>query len=344
MSNTYTFHPLRERWMTHERIGNEQMIIAEATDITKDFHSFLKSHLNHHAPKDIKMVIYGPTRDGKSYSALAIATMIKNYLFDTYQVVKKVNVARDESEYLEFLRDAEFQDIVIVDEKRETMVQEGSMAESMQVRDVDNICAAKCLITIRLKPQEILSSTAQIVLKTHGNDLKGHSNRLLVKFREMGWDRWIGHIKVSLNPIFCEDRRQNIIGSCYTCPKFTVTCTACNKNLQQGEKCSQCGLDLPPLQCDEFIARYERKKLENIDNIMEGSSQYRAQMVLDMAKEYSALPEFPDLKKEEARIAYLRTIYANRDKLKSATNRNLTSGEIKQICAMAQFYYQQRNK
>lgn len=337
-SSFYGFHPLRESWMNYERLYNEQMVIAEATDITSDFHSFLRNCLDHHAPKDIKIIIYGPTRDGKSYSAMAIAWLIKGYLAKTYQLDKIIRIARDESEFLEMLRDAEFQDIIIVDEKKETLVQEGSMAESMQMKDVDNICAAKCLTIIRLKPQEILTSTAQIVLKTHGNDVQTHTNRLLVKFREMGLDRWIGHVIVSLDPIFCEERKQNRIGSCYTCPKFGTACPACGKQGQQEGNCTQCKHALPSSPCQEFIARYERRKLENIGHIMEGSSEYRAQMILAMAKDFAALPEFPRLKKEEARIAFFRTICANREILPSATNRRLTTGEIKQICAMAQFY------
>ena len=323
----FEFNPLRTLWMDREREYNEQLQIAESLNVTGKFIQTLKKSLNHFAPRNINIVVYGPVRDGKSYSAISIGYMIVNHIKDAYGKTVQLYIARDDSEFLDLIRKAEFQDVIIVDEKKETIVQEGAMAEIQQVKDIDNICAAKCLTIIKLKPEEIYTTTTNLVLKTHGNDYKNRCNRLLVKYREMGLDKFIGHIIVSIDPILCDDRKQEIVGSCYTCPKFIPS-----------EEEQQKGIPV----CQEMIAGYERRKLENIDSILEGSPENRAKLVMVLAKEFSALPIFEKLKTKDSRVAYLRTCVNDPEKLPSATNRRLTISEISQIEAMSKVFFEEK--
>ena len=318
----YRMDGFRERFLDFERLGNEELAVAERQDMTPRFRRILRDKLSHRHPENISIVIYGPPRDGKSYAAISIGRMIWTHLKEITGEEKKMTICRDDSEFLEALKDCGFQDIFIIDEKKNAMVQEGSFVEHEQMQDVDNICAAKCLTVIRLKPQEIFGTNAMITLKTHGRDRKNKRTRLLVKVRELNAERWIGHIIVGIAPILCGPRFHDEVGACSVCPHFQVE-------------------ENHPIlwRCSHFIADYERRKLENIEHVMEGDVEARARIIHDIAEEIAHLPEWATIKGKDAKILYVRLIAPDKSKLTHYTNRRLTQREIEQIVAWADHVY-----
>ena len=82
----FEFNSLRERWMNFERQINEQLLIAESTNITSDFIDMIKTNLGTEKPRNINIVIYGPVRDGKSYTGITIGKMIQIHMKDEYGI------------------------------------------------------------------------------------------------------------------------------------------------------------------------------------------------------------------------------------------------------------------
>ncbi len=315
---TFKTDGFRDRYLDYERLVSEELILAEQSNITDKFQEILKKKLNRFQPENISIVIYGPPRDGKSYTALSILQMIKNHINTTYDEEKTIHICVDESDFLNKVKTATFQDMYLIDEKKETMVQEGSFVEGEQMKDIDNICAVKSLIVIRLKPQEIWNTNAMITLKTHGKDTDTFMNRLLVKTRELGGERWIGHIRVSLLPIFCDDRKQGLIGSCVSCPRFQY----------KGKENDR--------YCTHWIADYERAKMVNVDNVLSGASETRHEEMMKLAIAVSTHPEFGSFKSAAARRFWLKSVVNSEKEFpEHYTNRRLTIKELEEIDSYA---------
>jgi hypothetical protein len=313
VSSAFHFNPLREEYYKFERVANEQLLYAEHHNITGKFLSMMKKKLNRKRPENIHIIIYGPTRDGKTYSAMSICEKNQRDIFEMYGEWREINIHPNDSAFLDAVPTAQFQSIHIIDEKDQTTVQDGSMAELMQMEDFNNICAKKALIVVRLKPQEIFAETAHFILKTHGQNTDLHRNRLLVKIREDQYERWIGHIQVPLDPILCPDRRANIVQSCHICPKYEQN-------------------------CQEFIAKYERRKDANIQRIAAGGPEARTEIRRKIAQEYAELPSFDYKASNDALCLELEGMYSDRSIFKSATNRRFTKTELRQIVALAKKY------
>lgn len=321
----FTQDPLREEFLKHERASNEELVYAEHKNITEKFLQLMRKKTSKTSPENMSIILYGPPRDGKSYVGIALAYIKKSMVYEEHGIDIQVILCRDESEFIECVQNAPLWGIYVIDEKKETMVQEGSFIEEEQMKDIDNICAVKCLTVIRIKPQEILGSNALISLKTHGKNLEHKCTRVLIKVHEMSSIRWIGYITIDLHPILCDDRKQNIVHSCSLCPKF--------QPYQEGLDYNKQPTTAP--YCTHFIAGYERRKLENVDKILEGSAEYRTQILLNIAEELSTLPGFIAIKNKDAKILYTRSVVNNPEVLQTATNRRLTVREIEQVVSFA---------
>ena len=327
---SYKFNPLREEYYKFERLGNEQLLYAENMNLTGTFLSMLNGNINRKRPKNIHIIIYGPTRDGKSYSAMAILKWLQTRIFTLYGETKQINVFPNESAFLDSVANAEFQSINMIDEQKNSQFQAGAVAEATHMQDFDEICAAKAIILIRLKPSEIITETAQFMLKTHGNDFERRQNKLLIKIREDGYERWLGHIEVPLDPILCEERKSGREGNCYTCRFFEAECPGCGKKGQPGA-CKSCSVEIGKGPCEEFIANYERTKLKQIDEVLQGGPQHRVKILINLAEDLSQDEEYREIKSKSGRLLLFRQIATNKERLEHATNRTLTEKELKMV-------------
>lgn len=303
---------------------SDDLTKAEALNVTYQFRESLKERLDRKRMKNIPLVITGPTRSGKTYVAISIGKLCADYIKKTYGEDKIINICKNESVFLDKIQDAKTQDIFIIDEKENTAVQEGSFAELAQMQDFDNICAAKGLIVIRIKPQEIMGTNALMTLFTHERDEENKLTKLLVKkVNALGQEIFIGHIIVDLKNMACEEMKQDNQRACYFCPFYKAE---------------------DETRCTHFLAEYERSKMENIDDFIAGRKTPRAQLILDLAHDFASHPEYKLMyKNTKARIAFLRNAVNDRTIFAHASNRQLTIGEIEQIDGMAKFVFEKEH-
>jgi len=254
--------------------------------------------------ENINIAIKGATRSGKSTTGNSWGIYISGLTGVPFDPEK--NVCANESEYIQRVKDASFNECFLIDEQKEAKFGAGSFREEMSIMDVQNIIAKKCIHTIWVYPSDFISRNSDYGFETYGRDIIHKLARLIV------YD-----VRKSMFGI------QQPVGICLV-PKFQdPVYQKIPKELWSPYRLKNAELKRPDFD-SLHEERYEIKKDSWIDREQHGQMGYHHEMRYKEGVKLGELPVFQTAPNKKRQRIIARQMF-----------RNLTEAEIDEVVEIA---------
>lgn len=179
---------------------DENTRVKLSRDVTKIFHNWMFGKIK--KKENISLNVKGGTRSGKSVVTLKFVNnnvRFYNKPFDT-----KYIVCANQKEYRLKLNKASFGQSFQIDENAFANVGEGSMTESHQLKDIQNIIAKQNIHTYYITPKVFLPNNAELGLSYWGKDVNNWCSRFLLYSLRNANPILMGYVVINVGSLFNE--------------------------------------------------------------------------------------------------------------------------------------------
>ena len=179
---------------------DENTRIKLSRDMTETFSNWMKNKIE--KKENISLNVKGGTRSGKSVVTLKFTNNNVRYYnkpFDTNYIV-----CANQKEYRLKLNKAKFGDVFQIDENAFANVGEGSMTETHQLKDIQNIIAKQNIHTYYITPKVFLLNNAELGLSYWGKDVNNWCSRFLLYSLKNQNPILLGYVVINVGTLFNE--------------------------------------------------------------------------------------------------------------------------------------------
>lgn len=168
------------------------------------FRSWIESSLM--KKRAIRLNWKGTTRSGKSYGAIAVAYKITkdyNILYTSNrQFIASHIIAGNQAEFMNRLKNIQFSEAIVIDEKLFGEAGIGSNQMEAQLRDIENVIAKHNTHISAITPKSFLSNGSILGLATWGRDDKKWLSRFLVYDLRSSIPQLLGYVIIDIKPLY----------------------------------------------------------------------------------------------------------------------------------------------